>query len=549
MKKRTLIFGITAVMLGMSCREQDLVETKNATEVAISEASVVKGRLYFPNKESLQYAYNSVKNEDDEVIAKYIDSKNIISLRPVITEENEKLVAEKLGLRVKQLKNNKRLMKSNSVVAQTIASDNFNNDDISEHIDDLEEIIGDDAYAAFLNSDAEIQVADKIYKYTDVGLFVVKVDKYDELKTYLQDNNISDNLLYSTNKNVANSFIQRHPEGILTALSHNIEYFRSDISNDDNKVVSPKYSTLRNNQNNLSVFNNQDLSGFINQLQNCSPHNGVFDGIFGDSDICVDRYEKRRRVKTKAYNYDYLLVYNLGVKVKHQYRGWTGLWRKEKCEEIRMGVISSMFYYDYSGYFNPAPNTNRVITIYNTNTRIKFNPVASWEQRYDISSYNMDAFPKIFKDDIYIEDILRWSSNISAIDAGIHSAMKAGNRNLTSQYLNEKFWKETFKFLENIWKDLGRTPTNNNITYSLNATDLGKLVVFKTMYRNSLNDDKIEKSFDWGFQAGFNIGSDGHIQPDLSGGKLNKPKEFRVTMYGIAKRGGKWHGSKINTIN
>lgn len=61
-----------------------------------------------------------------------------------------------------------------------------NEDVITDDIDDLEEIIGDDAYSAFLDSRAEIQVADQIYKYTDVGLFIVQDSKYDELKQYLE---------------------------------------------------------------------------------------------------------------------------------------------------------------------------------------------------------------------------------------------------------------------------------------------------------------------------------------------------------------------------
>jgi hypothetical protein len=70
------------------------------------------------------------------------------------------------------------------------------------------------------------------------------------------------------------------------------------------------------------------------------------------------------------------------------------------------------------------------------------------------------------------------------------------------------------------------------------------------MYKNAYNDDKLEKSFDWGFQVGFKLDPDnGNISPDTSGSALKKPQEFRILMYGIAKRNGQWHGSKINTIN
>lgn len=75
-------------------------------------------------------------------------------------------------------------------------------------------------------------------------------------------------------------------------------------------------------------------------------------------------------------------------------------------------------------------------------------------------------------------------------------------------------------------------------------------MLFKTLYRSATNSDKLEKSFDWGVSAGINIDPQtGNITPDLSGQGIKKPSDFRVVMYGIAKRNGVWHGSKINTFN
>lgn len=76
----------------------------------------------------------------------------------------------------------------------TVTSD----EEILYDIDDLEELIGDDAYGAFLNDQAEIQVGQEIYKYTDVGLFVVSEDKYTTLEPYLISKNISTDLLVPT---------------------------------------------------------------------------------------------------------------------------------------------------------------------------------------------------------------------------------------------------------------------------------------------------------------------------------------------------------------
>lgn len=521
MKKRTLIFGITAIMLGMSCREQDLVETQNATEVAISEASVVKGRLYFPNKESLQYAYNNVKNEDDEVIAKYIDSKNIISLRPVITEENEKLVAEKLGLRVQQLKNNKRLMKSNSVIAQSIISNNLDNDDIAEHLDDLEDIIADDAYAAFLNSDAEIQVADKIYKYTDVGLFAVKADKYNELKHYLEDNKISDNLLYPTDKNIGDTFVEKQPNGVLTHLTDNIEYFRDTASYYHN----PNTGLTQTNDQLLSTLGLDDI---IKNLPAGEVKRPWVANRVGDVYVTHDQYAKRNRVKIKFYSHNLFLAYAIGCKVKHQYRGWTGLWRKQKAEQLGMGADIE---WSFENIGNKAFENIRRNNFPTVNYYYKGRVFHNLNDFYSISQAKPAAPPKLpFEKqvDFIIEFFI--DKDIVSLDERrkiLGDLMRQGVEGLQ-------------KVHENKFTRVGAVLVTRNEAF----------VSFYDYETLKNNEDVIEKIFDWGiatpridYTFGHGVGGDFGI----NFGKFDflRPKAKKMRIYGIAKVGGKWRGAKL----
>ena len=554
MKKSLLYFAtFSCVAFLNSCREEIVVQTEE-NNVQISEGTTKNGRLYFINKESLTATYNNIKNEEDEVIANYIDSRNIISLRPIVTEKNENKIAEKLNKRIALLKTNKRYMAY--LASKGLQSKTENELEIADDIDDLEEIVGDDAYAAFLDSRAEIQVADEIYKYTDAGLFIVKDTKYDELSSYLAVHEISDDLLYPTEASIRKAYVENLPSEEVVSVDEDIKYYNARISQNNNG--NSIGGVGGNPPVNPTINPSDPMYNYIMNLQNCAPHNGLFDGIFGDSDICIDRYEDRYRVKTKAYNYNYFLVYNLGVKVKHQYKGWTGIWRQDDCQELRLGVISGTFYYDYTGYFNPTTSPNRSTSIYNNSTRLLFNATTTWAPgfypgTYTMTGYNMQGFPKLFQDDFYIEDILNkyvnFSSSNALVDKAIYSALEAGNKQLTAQYLNKKFWEESIKFLGDTWQSMGRTRPDNNITNSMNVTELGKLLVAKTIYRTATNGSKIEKSFDWGFQIGIDMDSNGHVTPNTSGGGLKKPQEFRVLMYGIAKRNGVWHGSKINTIN
>lgn len=571
---------LTASMIGLalvgnSCR-QELVEElasndNTKTEVLISDGSVVNGRLFFSNVESLQYAYDRVKDEEDEIIANYIDSKGILSLRPITTPNNERLIEQKMSLRLQGLKSDEKFVeyKGTSV---------FNEEEIEDDIDDLEDIIGDDAFAAFLNSDAEIQVADKIYKYTDVGLFIVKDDKYSELTDYLSVKKISNNLLIPTDENVREQYVREnfyHNEGNITRPVHrDIEYFIIDIPrprpigeievmpiDDFPSPLPPKTSPVptppKNNPSpNPIAITKDPVDDFVNSLSYCNPRRGFFRGIFGQNNVCINNYEKRRRIKLKAFNYNYLLVYHTGVKVKHQYRGWTGGWRKEKVNEIRLGVEDAQFIYDYRGHQNlhPQPSVPRLTTIYNNNSRLIFDANVKWEPGFypniqKIVGYSIQGYPSLLKDNIYIEDIIgNIRTSNSLLDKAIYDAIKAGNKELASDNLNKKFIKETLGFLEQTWKELGKKERpNNEITYSLNIPEIGLFAVNKRLYRVGYNTAKVDKTFDWGFHIGIDIGSDGKVSPNTSGGGLKKPENFRADLYGVVRRGNNWYGVKMIT--
>lgn len=135
----------------------------------LSGIKVVDGRLYFPNIETFQAYYEDVKEKDETMIANILASrfykKDFSSLIPIFNEDTEELYAEKQLLAIKE---QYRSVHKN-VNTPT-------DEDIFEHFDDLEEIIGEDVFGSFLNSEAEIQVGNKIYKYTDRGVLIVQVE-------------------------------------------------------------------------------------------------------------------------------------------------------------------------------------------------------------------------------------------------------------------------------------------------------------------------------------------------------------------------------------
>ncbi|MDR2205547.1 MAG: hypothetical protein LBE36_05265 [Flavobacteriaceae bacterium] len=541
--------------LAFSCKEE-LLTTENPSEMnIIQEGSVKNGRLYFPNQESFTYAYDKIKNAEDEVIADYIDKQGIISLRPVVTEQNEQKIYEKTLQRVELLRQNKRYLAHQALMGKGDIPPDTELENVIDDIDDLEEIIGDDAFAAFLNEGAEVQIGNKIYKYTDAGLFITTVPNYDNLIVYLEGQNISDNLLYPTDPTVAENYVANHATGEVVPVTEDIDYFGKippqdcggePCNGDSGGGPQPPEPT------------GSDWGNFVDGLPFCDTYNTWLQSLFGDHDMCVDKYDSDLRVKAKAYNANYIIAYVTGVKVKHQKKGWTGLWRKEAADHVRLGVLGACYYYDYSSFLN---QNGRKTNIYTRNKLVDFNnSTFFWEAdpfnpgMYTITGFSTADFPEIFKDDYLIQDIVPFdlSVNNETLDGLLYAAVKAGNKNLTADRLNELVWQ---KVISQLGKWTTSTPEEeepddkkpmDKITYAINMLKEGKLLVHKTLYEQESNVASVQKTFDWGVGTiGFTIGTNGQIVPSMSPSALRKPQDLKVIMYGVVKKNGSWHGIKM----
>lgn len=548
-KTHVIIASLSIFTLFSSCREEITIDNTDAPAHKLDEGVTKNGRLYFSTKEALTATFDKVKDANDEAIAKYIDSKNIISLRPVITKNNEAKIGEQYKERIELLKKNKRYM--SYLASKGISSKTENEEEIADDIDDLEEIVGDDAYSAFLDSRAEIQVGNQIFKYTDVGLFIVTDTKYDKLIQYLAVREISDDLMYATDDSVKQAYIESKPTEEKVAVDEDIEYFNANkkvaVSNQNTTVIN--YPGNPGNPGNPNPTDpNVVLNNYILSMPLCKIGHGIFGDLFGENNVCIDRYEDRYRVKTKAYNYNYFLVYHLGVKVKHQYKGWTGGWRKEDAQEIRLGVQGVQFQYDFSGNFIPLSNGYGKTNIYTGSSRYAYDASTFWSPNsygaYNMTGFSMPSFPKLMQDDIVIEN---FGSNTTADLVGL--ALAQGNRQLTSDNLNKLFWENSVSYLKKFWEKIGVSPPtalDNKITLFRKYPDFGKVLIQKTYFEHKYNYDDLQKTFDFGGEIKVNINPDnGNI--DVSPGTtIKKPSDFMVKMYGIAKRNGQWHGNKID---
>ena len=167
MRKIKLIMCLFVLALFTYSCEDELVE-KNSNQNSISKATLKNGRLWFQSKEEFSKTFQSLADASEYEIYNYFQplyEKGFYSLRPIVTEKNEEFLYNHY---IKIVKNNE--------LYRTSSRSSMDEDDesIFDYLDDLEDIVGDDVFAAFLNNEAEIVIADDIYKYTDVGLFISK---------------------------------------------------------------------------------------------------------------------------------------------------------------------------------------------------------------------------------------------------------------------------------------------------------------------------------------------------------------------------------------
>lgn len=327
-------------MFLVACNKETLNESNQVIEpIDFNQIGIRDGRIYFPNKSTFESYYKEMREKSDEDISIILENKfysdDFYSLKPITNNANEEYQIER---HLQKIKNNKSGLTNRTI----------NQEELYEDFDDLEDVFGESLFSSFLNQDAEIQVSDKIYKYTDTGLFISDVDKIDELNEYLDQESISRNLLESTPENIKITYLNKNnPTGGLKTIGE-FEHFIAENNNISSSEATPNNNYSTSNpyyypNNNTPYY---QLAQISQTLEECSGSEPWFGNLFGEVKVCKDTYESRRRVKIKYYNIDVLLVYVTGIKTKHQYKGWTGIWRQEDTSEVAMGINSISWKFD-----------------------------------------------------------------------------------------------------------------------------------------------------------------------------------------------------------
>jgi hypothetical protein len=264
---------------------------------------------------------------------------------------------------------------------------------------------------------------------------------------------------------------------------------------------------------------------------------GVFQ-VFGVSRKCYANHSSKYRTKTKYWKENYIVWNSVGVKVKHQKKGWTGLWRAKSTDEVALSISQASFKYTIN--IPNFPQSYAPPRMYFFEDKI-FNSQAQL-QSYSNAIYK-PPFPEVpFVSEVVVTEFL---SDWPGYDLSVNKMREL--------------------FYQGIWqgaKSIVQTYKNRqpkNVTHIL-YTPTKVFINYVDLERRQLNTKKIVNTLDYNFGIGFkfnvNVDAQGNYQADFGNsfgdilGNVIIPKlydydDVKMDFVGATRRGNTWKGSRI----
>lgn len=346
LKLLTLLFYVS---LFISCASEIEQTANNDAMPTLQNAKLIDGILHFDSKASLVQIMTSYRNSsdyqqtfDNQILE--LQKHGFKPLTPIFDKMSDEDVAHfvkrKLERNAKDRDFNQNLRSGSN-----------------EPVRLEDDIILDPAYAAVLNEERKIVVADKIYKYTEMGMFTCDEDKMTDLDTYLNAltplQKIS--LIPDPNNLVPNPTpCQDSPDFLTIAINQDIELLQpprlppclpnwtgTGTSTPPNPPAPAYAPTSDSIKSNFSM-----CEGGVNSL---------WEKIFGASVSCSYFMPNDRCVTTEFWNQNYLIFSSVGCKSYFEKKKcvsflWmsTCWWEKSYPDQIEVGVNAVQYEYNFN---------------------------------------------------------------------------------------------------------------------------------------------------------------------------------------------------------
>lgn len=523
--------------------------TDGQSDIPLDKIDLKDGTLAFSSLDFLTRKVDEIKDMEEVQREQYLYSFYDKGFQPLFPRYREDDVPNLTQFTdSKKVRLQKRVSSRSLIVAGKSASSEIDEDgDLVEEFDD--DLISDDDFASILNNEREVIVGDSLYKFTYDGLYAVKSTDKPILDTYISDNEIE--FLVQENENIirGESLVTPKIKRRVTTEFHMQKV--NDCNNDDvlsipsvNHLTQYFEDDCGSGGSNFGAVLPTDhtatLVAFVKDLEECNTINGFLNsgfGVFGVSKKCYDNFDNEYRTKTKYYKENYLIYNAIGVKVKHQKKGWTNLWRAKRTDEVALMISQASFKYTIN--IPGFPNMYAPAKLYFFEDKI-FNSQGQL-QNYSNAIYK-PSFPQIpYLSEVVITEFIQDQTGFD----------------LSVEELREQFYTGVWAVAKNIVNsEKGRDPKNvTHILYSPTKVYL----TFIDLEQRQLNSKKITNVFDYNFGIGFkfnvNVDAAGTYTTNMNSwadlyGNLSIPSlydydEVMMDFVGVSRKGNTWRGSRL----
>jgi hypothetical protein len=392
---------------------------------------------------------------------------------------------------------------------------------------EYDEIIQDPYFAAILNSDREVVVADEIFKYTDKGLFYTSIENYDEINRTVANVNLCDV------RSVAGGEVQ---------LSTNVKAFLPAKTIDPNSDCDDDYCygcgdgcRTCGTGGGSTTRTREDI---IANLKVCEYNEGALNKLFGPSEKCKDYFHDKKRIKVKTWAQNYYVFASTGLSVKSQVKK-LGIWWRSKVEELELGYSAASFKYNGIGTY-PSGGSKWA-------EPINFN--------YEIDGHTIDQFGRTITGGSKVKELFTNFPVENDASVAIIYMFKPFS-DIVGTYNLEITGKDFNKAVQTIAKTAYKTLSNSlkkefsskKATLVFPDEDWNNLVfVYANWSKIDHSSSKISEVFDWstaqiGIKINHEVSVNYYSQP-------KKPSSFQIACYGMGLEKNVWKGGKIILTN
>lgn len=514
-------------LLLIACSKDKEAEQMSSEEaVTHPSEGIIKGKVYFASQENISKEIEKMNQDEDYFERTMLEwyKKGFKPFTPVGDPDKNPELISLLGL-----------------------SENPDDDQDPE-----ENPISDPILAAFLDRNKEMVVTDTLYHFSKQAIYFSYIKDSLKLRNYLETNKEQD----ITDAEIIRL---RNNEAGKKEVVDKVFRFIAPISEGEklafpslNQTISPQvssqiYDGISTDIANFASAKTHDY--MIHHIVNDLPvtdggRNWFLHRPFGTSIVDTQNFDRRHRVKVEYWDQNYFFYKSVGVSVRNQTRRLR-IWWASKADEIVLGINYAYFKFKKpDAPVLPPPTPEPLDRRYPVSYLYKGNIYYDGHQNSVYSNITAEPIKlPFFK--FEKKNILNINIPLFDYQYSITTETLASESNITGLY------KIGLSFLEQ--HNSGKQ--ESFMASRMLPTEYYELVLLNE-HNHEENQNKIKRHFykDWNASVGFDVSlfptrtAVGSYR--LEGVTRTMTIEnFKVSFYGMARRGNEWKGMTLKTGN